>query len=221
LSTELAVIEGDDNTPAVLVNPHDEKMFDEVSASGKWLPRIQLFGGNSGEVKEGKIPMAHWGFVITKANLLDLGTDFDFMPLLWRPKAMELGEQIISCYKPKTEIFERIQAQSEIQDSGCMYGPEYLVWVPSLKRFGTLFLSTKTARKAAPSLQQLMLRPATAKSEFIKTKKYSWHGPVFTKCSTPFDLPPEEDSIDEQKKFLSPPESEVEIEPETNTSRPR
>src|SRR5436189_2682433 len=191
----------------------DDKTFTEV-ASGNFLPRLQLFGGNSEAVKESKIGMAHYGIVRDK-SLTDLGKEPAILILSWRPKALEIKDgQVTSIFDPKSPEFKRIAAASELPDSGCMYGPEFLVYVPQEKVFCTFLMGSKTARRAAPEVKALMGRAATLKSQFIKTPKYSWHGPVVTICSTTFELPPETEMREVVQKFNNPPESEEEAVPE-------
>lgn len=200
---------------------HDDAAFGEVSSAGKWLPRVQLFGGTSTEVKRGKIPMAHFGMIFGKENIIDLDKEFDFLPILWRPKAMELGEEILSVFDPSSTEFKRIAAKSDEKDSGCMFGPEFLIWVPTQKKFASLYLASKTSRKAAPAVRDRLGKACTGKVEFIETKKYSWHGPVFVPCSTPFDLPTAEAVTEETHKFNNPAASEVEKAEEPTNSRKR
>ena len=189
----------------------DDKSFDIVSSSGNYLPRIQLFGGNSGPAKEGKIGIGRWGFV-KGDSIIDLTPEFNCLCVSWRPKAMRIsGDQIVSSFNPQNPMFKKIQVDSEIKDSGCMFGPEYLLWVAGLGKFATLFMSSKTMRKEAPNLKALLGQAATLKVKFIKTIKYSWHGPVVTVCSTPLTNLPSEAEVREQASiFCNPPESGIE-----------
>jgi hypothetical protein len=221
MTTELAKNASATGALVAVDQKYGDDAFGEVSASGKWLPRVQLFGGTSTEVKRGKIPMAHYGMIYSKENIADLDNTFDFLPILWRPKAMELGEEILSVFDPSTAEFKRICAKSEEKDSGCMFGPEFLIWVPTQSKFASLYLASKTSRKAAPAVRDRLGKPCTGKVEFIETKKYSWHGPVFVPCSTPFALPTDEAVAAETEKFNNPAASEVEKADEPTTTRKR
>lgn len=223
------------STDLVVVQAYNDDDFGSVSSSNKYLGRIMLFGGNSGDAKEGKINIGHFGLVNAKV-LTDLGKEFDCLPIVWRPKAMDIGgESIINVHDRNSNEFKRIQEQSEVKDSGCMFGPEFLIWIPSVTKFATFFASSKTSRRSAPNLRERCVvnnsadpsknhgpLPTTFKSVFIKTAKFSWHGPDFFPCSTPFALPTNEAQAEEVERFNNPPKEDVErVAPEASTKRAR
>lgn len=212
----------------------DDKAWSDVVTSASFLPYITLYGGNSNLVKEGKIGMAHYGLSRGKDKLDDLGKEFDFLALAWRFKAMEIADgTIISKYNPKDPGFLAIQAKSEIKDSGCMFGIEFMFYVPNPPAacFATFFCNSKTSRREAPNIKVFCPRGespagpakgpewATLKTNFIKSGTYAWHGPNVTKCSTPYNAPDNDEMIDQATKFANPKESGVEaVAPgETNT----
>jgi hypothetical protein len=121
-----------------------------------------------------------------------------------------MGEAVISCYDPNAEEFKRIANKSEQPNSGCMYGPEFLVYVPAQKKFATFFMGSKSARKEAPAVKALLQAAATLKSKKISTPQYTWFAPQAVPCSTPFDLPNMDDLKKEVEKFNNPPAQEVE-----------
>lgn len=192
----------------------DDTNFAAIS-SGGFLPRLQLMGSSSNAVKESKIGQGCYALVKGKDQIEDLTKEVNVIVLAWRPKALEIGtENVLSVYNPKHADFTRIAEKSEEQDSGCMYGPEFLVWVPSAKTFATFFMSSKTSRREAPQLKGLLGKAATLKAQLIKAKKYAWHGPVVTPCSAPLDLPDMDKAREEAQKFNNPPENETEAAPE-------
>lgn len=213
---------GEGQVLAVPQQPGDD-IFNSVANGGKYLPRIQMFGGNSEAVKSGKVPMAHYALVTGKDQYQDLGDTVDSVPIAWRPKAMDVGgEEVISVHDHTDPEFARIQAQSEVKDSGCMFGPEFLLWLPDIKKFVSLFMSSKTARREAPAIRDRIGKPTTLGVTYIKTQKYSWHGIVAKPCSTPFDLPTDEAVEEEVEKFLNPPKTEVErVDAAADTGRAR
>ena len=202
----------DDSTalvPAELVGNSDGALA--VAGSSAFLPRIQLYGGNSDACKEGKIPIGQYGLVAGKNDLEVLGAEVDVLVLCGRAKALQIGENIITVYDHTDPVFKQIAQESEVKDSGAMYGPEYLFWVPSAACYATFFMSSKTARREAKSVHALIGFAATLKAEYIKTEKYSWHGPKVVKCTAPtFDLPDGESMREEIHKFRNPPKSKVE-----------
>ena len=187
---------------------YTDEQFALATKTGDWLPRLQLMTANSKNVAEGKFPMNHYA-LINGQNLQDVGDVVDILVLSWRPKAIEMDDEVITVFDPEHPEFQRIQDKSEGQDSGCMFGPEYLVWIPSVREFATFFMGSKSARREAPGVKSRLLQAATLKSHTVKTKKYTWQVPTCIACSTPFD-PPDQDSINEQiEKFNNPPETDI------------
>lgn len=203
----------------------DDKAFDIVATGANFLPRVMLMGSNSTAVKEGKINQGRYALVRSKDSLEDLSPELPVLVLGWRPKAMQIGDDsVISIFNPKSTEFLRIatKADSGEQDTGCMYGPEFLVWVPATKSFATFFMSSKTARREAPQMKALMGKGALLKCQLIKAGKFAWHGPVVTMYSAPFTALPEMDAISDQvAKFNNPPEEETEAVPEGADDRAR
>ncbi len=195
------------------VQKYDEKAFDAVTTTGNYLPRLQLMTSNSKPCKSGVFPINNYA-VVTGEKFDDVGKEVDVLVIAWRPKAIEMGEVIINAYDPNTDEFKRIQAQSEVKDSGCMYGPEYLLWVPSKKKFVTFMMGSKSARREAPALNALLRKAATLKSKHIETAKYDWYAPLVAECNTPFDMPDMADLKVELDKFNNPPATDVEKAPE-------
>jgi hypothetical protein len=192
--------------------------FALVAASSSFLPRLQLYGSNSEVVKEGKFPMGHYGLVRSKDLIEDLTGEVSVLVLGWRPKAMQIEtEDITTLYNPESSNFKEICTKSEEPNSGCMYGPEYLVYIPKVKAFATFFMSSKTARREAPAVKALMGKMATLKAHLIKGKKFSWHGPQVLSCAMSPDECDDENFIaevkDQVEKFRNPPETEKEKAP--------
>lgn len=189
----------------------EEKHWGDVVTSASFLPRITLYGTNSVLVAENKITAGNFGVCKSKDVVDDLGKTFDCMPISWRFKAMEIkGETIINVHNPKSPEFIRIQGNAAVPDSGCMFGIEFLIWIPSMGIFATYFLNSKTARREAPNMKALLKQGMTLKSNLITKGKFRWYGPVVTQCSTPFNQPDPADVLDQATTFANPKESEVE-----------
>ena len=185
--------------------------FDDVVASTGYLQRLQLFGGKSDACTEGKIGIGHWGLV-DDGNIVDVGEEVDIVLITWRPKALEIGgDSIISEYDSTTELFMDIAKRSGIKDSGCMYGPEYLVWVPSVSKFATLYMCSKTARREAKKMHGLLGQAVTLQVHVIDNGKFKWHGPRAVPCSTPVEMADSESLTVEVDKFNNPPKNETEL----------
>lgn len=200
------------------VSKFTDEDFKAVS-SGDYLPRLQLMISNSDPCKDGKFPINHFALVQDK-TLQDLGGTVDIAIFAWRPKALEIGENVISSYSPKSDLFLKIQARASEPNSGCMYGPEFLVWVPSVKSFATFYMGSGSLRRVSNYVMTKKGQAITLKPEPAKNKKGTWFFANPTACSTPFDLPPVEKVVEQCNKFNNPPESEVEIA-ETKDDRAR
>ena len=197
--------------------PYDDDAFDKATKAGDWLPRLQLMTANSKECKDGNFPLNTYA-VVKDQNLTDVGKEVDVLVIAWRPKAMEIDEQVYAVYDPESVDFKRIQEESNVKDSGCMYGPEFLVWLPSTKQYATFFMGSKSSRREAGNVRALLKNAGTLKSKKIETKKYTWFSPIIEKCTTAFDPPQQDELLEQYTKFINPPESEIEKAPETNGS---
>lgn len=213
---ENAVPDGMLVDPALLglgKHAQEEKNFSLVSSTSGFLPRLMLFASGSNAVKEDKIKQGNYGIVRGK-EIEDLTREVPFLAFSWRPKALETGgDEVISMFDPNSSEFKRIAAKSEEKDSGCMFGPEYFIWMPSsqIPCFVTFFMCSKTARREAPMVKALINKPGLFKSTLIKNKKYSWWGPVVTPYSGVVASKPERAELIEQlAKFNNPPESTTE-----------
>lgn len=201
-----------------------EETFALIAKSGDYLPRCQLFGGNSEACKEGKIAIAHFGIVPNKDTIVDIGAEFNCAVLGWRPRAIRLnGDTIDNYYDAKDKEFIKIQEESEVKDSGCMFGPEFLLWIPQTSQFVLFHMNNKTSRRVAPELLGKIGKAATIKSKLIKTDKYTWHGPEVLTCSSPLaPLPTAEDVMAQVNKFNNPVASTTEtIDPKEAGTRER
>lgn len=210
----------------------DDKVFSTLS-SGTFLPLVQLMGSNSELAKEGKIGMGRWALVRSKEDFVDLGAEANLLILGWRPKAMDTSNKgsVRAFYNPQSEEFKSVIQKSDVQNSGCFFGPEYLVYLPNEKVFASLLMASKTARREAPNAKALIAvksndgqivvekKFATLKCRLIKSDRYSWHGPIVTQCSTQYDLPPTEEVIEQLNKFNNPPEDDVEVAPDDSSGR--
>ena len=203
------------NELAIPDSEHDDKQFLAVTKSGDYLSRLQLMISASDACKKNDFPANHWA-LIRDGNNRDVGASVDILVIAWRPKALDIsGEEVITVYDPEHDEFKRIEADSNIANSSCMYGPEFLVWVPEAGEFATFFMGSKSSRRESPNLSAKLKQPATLSSKLIETKKYSWFAPIVLDCTTPLSPLPDQDSLAEQfNKFENPPEPEIEKAPE-------
>lgn len=194
--------------------------FDSVVAGADYLPRLQLFGSKSDACALGRIGIGRYGLV--KDDVInDLGPEISIAIITWRSKAVRTrGDTPVIIYDQKSPLFEEIKAESVIQDSGCMYGPEFLVWVPDAGTFATYHMNSKTARREAKKMKPLIGGPATLKVRLIENQRFKWHGPVVLPCSTPLQMCLEEEIREQYTKFQNPVEVGIEVaDEEENRAR--
>lgn len=194
-------------------------VFEALEGLGDgFLPRLQLFSGRSDACSEGLIPINHYG-IVDGDNIIDLGERVVIGVLAVRSKAMCTQGDVQCSYKQDSELFKQLVVDSGVKDSGCMYGPEFLVYIPSIKRFATYFMGSKTARREAKKFKPLMNKPAILDSKNIEKGKYKWRGPVILPCADQIELPPLEKLEEEVNKFRNPPEDTVEVAEEDGRER--
>ena len=206
--------------PANLGGEMEKFDFDSVASnSSTYLARLQLFGSKSDACAEGRINIGHWGLVSDDV-ITDVGKEVDVAIISWRPKALRTGgDDLIIEYDQKSDVFQQIIEDSSVKDSGCMYGPEFLVYVPSQKAFATYFMSSKTARRESKKMKPLMRKAATLKCRLIETARFKWHGPVIVPCSTPLEMPSLDDLKTQIEAFQNPPKDDREVAEEDSSGR--
>ncbi len=216
-----------DNTTAVATMPdiaalqaasdyQGAKDFVALAGAGfNFLPRLQLFTSNSEEVKRGTINVATYGIITGKDQLKPLGKTVPFMPLAWRAKAMVVKDvdKPLAYHKPQSPEFKAIRANADANsNSGNMYGPEYLGWVPG-EGYVTFFMGSKTARNAATPVRALLPKPngslrcGILNSVFIEAKGFSWHGPTISPSDQSYEGPPADGIAQVVTDFLNPVDS--------------
>ena len=199
--------------------------FTDVAASlsKAYLARLQLFGSKSDACAEGKIGIGRYGLVRDDA-IVDLGEELDAVIISWRPKALQIdGGNIIANHDPNSDLYKKIKELSTVKDSGCMHGPEFLLWIPSQDQFVTFHMSSKTARREAQKMEPLLGKAATFRCKLIDppASRFKWHGPVVTPCSEPLTVPSIEDIEEQVKVFQNPPKQEVELAKDGDSGRER
>ena len=206
-------------TPDVLANlpteavTANEKVLSEITTVGDYLPYLQVLGSNSDSVQRGEQPVGTWALTLNK-NIQNLGKAIVCLVLSWRPKAMKY-DPVETYFKVDHPKFKEIQQKSESPNSGCGYGPEFLLWLPDHKKFATFFCGTKTARREAPVLQGVIKTPkkqCQIQTHLIEGRNgFKWHGPKVMNYDMPINvMPPLEELQKWIGKFNNPPESETE-----------
>jgi len=208
----------DQLSEALPASIHDDSEFTAAVATGDFLPRLQLMTANSEKCSDGSFPINHYALV-SGQNHDDLGDSVVVAVLDWSPKAIEMGgDVVITVYKQDDPEFERIAAKSTQKDSGCMFGIEFLVWIPEtgIQRFATFFMGSKSSRREAPNVKAQMHKLCKLVAQKIETRKYTWFAPKAEQCSDEVVLPPITEIQKQVEKFRNPPKPEIEVAPEAD-----
>ena len=197
------IVFGANDEGADAIQKYDDSIANQLSGSA-FLPRLQLMTGNSDKCKNNEFPINKFA-LITGQKHTDIGADVNVLVLVWRPKAIDTkSDEMIVVHDVTVPEFDRIKEQSKEKDSGCMYGQEFLVYIPSIEQFATFFMGTPTSRREAPNMKALLMKAATLKPEKIKTKRYTYYSPGVTVCSATFTLPDKAECLAQIKDFNNP-----------------
>lgn len=202
--------------------------IDTFTRTSEFLPQIRVYGGEASIVKEGKFPIGHFGLYFTPENIIDLGEQFDCLIIDWRPRASIVsGDSPISFFgKFNNEAkewefskeFIEIKNRAMSKEKGYLVGLEYLIWVPSVQKYGLFLMGNPTLRRESANVKALVGKAATLKTKVIKTSQYTWHGCKAFPCTTPFDVPDKDGIVEEVVKFREPQDSQVEFAEDTGES---
>ena len=188
--------------------------FDEM-VRASFMPRVSLMAGTSGMVMEGKMSVGKFCFLRTGDDYVDLGDSFNFIPISYRFAAMRFAgadSKMEIYYNPQSPEFLQIKEESEGPDSGCNYGPQFLIWVPTVKDFATYHFGSKSARPIARDAGRLLNQNATMKAKLVQGKQTppkKWHVPQIFPCSMQLELPDIATATAVAEKFNKPGEKEV------------
>ncbi len=184
--------------------------FKENIQANSYLSYMKLYGSNTTEVKERKVPVGHYGFV-TNQTITDVGETVVGIPFSWRWKAVDSRDGgYLVYYNSDSEQFKAVKALSTVKDSRCMYGPEFLIWLPDHQTFVAYHMNNESARRESENVLAMLGQLCLFSSRLASSKKYKWEAPVVTGCSTPAsNLPDPADLTRVVGSFVSPKDSEA------------
>lgn len=219
------------------------KKVEDLSQSSSFLPRIQLYWRGPAVDKD-LIGKAHFGSPRSAEDIVDLGKNIDVLVLVRKAKAIDMSDtdNIIVSNDTESAEFKRIvDLADNTQDSGCAYGPTYLVYERSTGKFYEFFCGNKSARfesskintylPVSPAMIEAGLtdekeprgpKPMMLSSEYVTKGRYSWYVPKASDSLTPFDKTPSMEELKDQiTKFLKKEDTEVETVSETEAKSKR
>ena len=192
-------------------NSELDKSFDDLVTTSSYQTRVQLYGSNSKDVKKELIGQGRFGIPRSKDKIEDLGKEFNCIPLDFRYKALDTsGDDAIQTFDSDSKEFQEIKEKSFVKDSGCMFGVEFLLWLPDQEEFVTYYLSSKSSRPEAKPLRNLKGKAANIKIELADNKRYTWHVPVVSASDVAISkLPSTEDVQKEMERFRNTKSDEL------------
>jgi len=188
----------------------DEDFDASTSSNTDYLPQIRLMTSNSGPCKEGEFPVNNYA-LIADSKFTDLGKNVDALIVAFRPRAIRVKGAFVASSDPSSETFQQIVEASKVKDSGNMYGPEFLLYLPSVSQWATLLMASPSARRVSPSLKANLQKAVTLGSATAKNDEYTWKVISCITCSTLFDLPTSEDLLAQAEVFNNPVDTGVEL----------
>lgn len=195
----------------LLPSKHTDADFEKTAKSSDFLDYLSLVTSSTEKGKSGDFPINNFA-VVSGDNYDDLGKEVDALVLDWRPLAMQTGgDTLISTNDVNDPEFDRIKNLADnTKDSGCMHGPQFLLYLPSRKKFVTMFFGSKSARKEAPAVRANMQKSVTFKAKKCQTPQYTWYTANAAPCNTVFDLPEIDKIVEQVNKFRNPPVNKIE-----------
>lgn len=195
MSEELMVPEAGNLVPVVSSVPQS---MVEAMATSRFLPRLSLITAKSPAVNEG-FPANHFALTENKVNK-DLGEKVDVVLVGVRMQYLDMSvEPPLSFYHPEASddgepthpACLSIKERSFDQMSKCLWGPQFLVWIPGQGKFATFLMGTFSARIEADNLYPFLGKGCTLTPKMIKSKKHktSWMIPTPIACTTITELP--------------------------------
>jgi len=201
--------------------PVSEKEFKEI-VGGDYLPRLQVVDSSSKVCKKDLAKAGNYALIRAEDDVVDLTNQIDVLVVHMRFTALDFsdGDAPVFNHVRDSAEFKRIEEESKVRDSGCMWGPEFLLYVDSVKAFATYLCSSATSRRESKNIIKLVRKAATFKTHYIEKGKYSWHGPLIIPCSTAFDIPDPEEIKAQAMKFANVASTEAaEAAPESERER--
>lgn len=149
MSNQLSAFNAIPFSPATLANKPKRNL------ERGYASRLQLVAtGTSGLAMDEKCKVGNYALV-DGDEAIDLGNDLTVVPLVRLDKAVDFsGDDVEVAFGVDNPRYVDIAGRSDRDgyDSGCMYGPVYLVFETGTGQFLELFLNSKSTRREDSSL---------------------------------------------------------------------
>lgn len=145
---------------------------EEATASGG-QPYVRMYGAKSKEATARKIASGHFGIAQGSGDPEDLGESCDVIIVASRSRAVDTKNKK-NFYVRESAGYQHVKEQSSVQNSGMIYGPEFLVWVGSVQKFATFHCNSKTLRNIANELLDAVGKAVTLGWRLAENANYTW-----------------------------------------------
>lgn len=182
---------------------YQEDVFNDLTIQGGFLPRLNLYTGRSKIVQKELFKANHYGVVVGKDKLNDLGENVVCVPLAYRPMALDLREKkAVAYFDPSAAKFEEVKKDSAVKDSKCMCGIQFLLYV---KDFGlaTYYCASKSAKMLAPQIRKLMNTFVSLGSHTVEAGEWVYRAPTISISNVHFELPKLEEITAKKAEFTN------------------
>lgn len=176
-----------------VASKNDLKEAGLLGSSGGYLGELRV-------VSSGKLVNKHRMQAGSFCHLKDdqataLGEHIDIAVLAWRPKAVDFNEGE-SSYDATSDKFRDIFTRSGLQNSGCVAGPEFLVYLPTIKTFALYHANSISSRRVAGDLvdaaENGTLVHGVVEMAENKKKNVTWFVPSWSESDATIEPPSEE-----------------------------
>lgn len=155
--------------------------FSEIARPG-FLPRLAIINGMSKMAS--KILPGSIALIRSEDDFVDFGKECHLIPLLFRFAAMRFDPEFEAFYDKSLPEFQKIVEDSQQPNSGCSYGPQFLVYVPATKELATFMFGSTSARPESHKMNARLRQPSKLKSKPVTSGNNSWHVPVVLPSDT-------------------------------------
>lgn len=187
---------------------HEANALSVMTASD-FFPRLQLIQPASKAIGRKQVKGAGvYSLTKGKDEVEDLGETVNAVVCAVRAKALRTKGMLMSVFDPKNDEFLKIKAESSVKNSGCMWGPEFLLYLPDYGGgeglFATFFMSSPTQRRSSKSVNARLRKAAVLSAKFIDGDEHGWYATECADCVEQFAQLPEPAEFQEQiEKFLN------------------
>lgn len=193
--------------------PQEDQLLEKGLLGGKYLPQLRLCSSGA-LVTDHNIKPGNY-CLVQGDNVENLGAKVDFIPLTHRAKAVDY-EAGVNSYDMDSNVFMDIKDRAGEKDSGCVYGLEFLAWLPSCEKFVVMFCNSASLRRASSGILAREFKGVHGESNMVEGKKKNqkWAVPVWSDIDPEIQLNiPEADKVKEQiTKFLEEAKKSDDVE---------